>query len=93
MGQTGRRSIATHILAVKIGLATVHFHGFGVALAGSWNTWVNNPIYQRMSNARKVPSRASSQTSGGGVSNQVMPFSVILKTVAPTRVALGLGSM
>jgi hypothetical protein len=29
----------------------------------------------------------------GGVSSQAMPLSVILKTVAPTRVALGLGSM
>jgi hypothetical protein len=26
---------------VKIGLATVHFHDFGVARAGPWNTWVN----------------------------------------------------
>jgi hypothetical protein len=26
---------------VKIGLATVHFRGFGVARAGPWNTWVN----------------------------------------------------
>jgi hypothetical protein len=34
MGQTGRRSIATHILAVKIALAAAHFHGFGVAPAG-----------------------------------------------------------
>jgi hypothetical protein len=41
MGQTGRRSIATHILAVKIALAATHFHGVGVALAGPWNTWVN----------------------------------------------------
>src|SRR5215203_2130320 len=41
MGQTGRRSIATHILAVKIALATTHFHGFGVAHQGPWNTSVN----------------------------------------------------
>src|SRR5215208_8496215 len=41
MGQTGRRSIATHILAVKIALAAAHFHGFGVAHAGPWVTWVN----------------------------------------------------
>jgi hypothetical protein len=41
MGQTGRRSIATHILAVKIAFATAHFHSFGVALAGPWNTSVN----------------------------------------------------
>jgi hypothetical protein len=38
MGQTGRRSIATHILAVKIVSAAAHFHSFGVALAGPWNT-------------------------------------------------------
>jgi hypothetical protein len=38
MGQTGRRSIATHILAVKIALAAAHFHGFGVAQQGPWNT-------------------------------------------------------
>jgi hypothetical protein len=38
MGQTGRRSITTHILAVKIDLAAAHFHSFGVALAGPWNT-------------------------------------------------------
>jgi hypothetical protein len=36
--------------------------------------------------------RESAQTSGG-VLSQAMPLSVILKTVAPTRVALGLGSM
>src|SRR5918994_4453469 len=41
MGQTGRRSIATHILAVKIVSAAAHFHGFGVARQGPWNTWVN----------------------------------------------------
>jgi hypothetical protein len=38
MGQTGRRSLATHILAVKIVSAAAHFHSFGVALAGPWNT-------------------------------------------------------
>jgi hypothetical protein len=38
MGQTGRRSIATHILAVKIALAAAHFHSVGVALAGPWDT-------------------------------------------------------
>src|ERR687889_460988 len=43
MGQTGRRSIATHILAVKIALGRLHFHGFGVARLGSWVTWVNTP--------------------------------------------------
>ena len=42
MGQTGRRSIATHILAVKIVSAAAHFHGFGVARQGPWNTWVNS---------------------------------------------------
>src|ERR671911_1441017 len=42
MGQTGRRSIATHILAVKIALAAAHFHGFGVARQGPWITWVNS---------------------------------------------------
>jgi len=26
---------------VKIAFATAHFHSFGVALAGPWNTWVN----------------------------------------------------
>src|ERR671920_2391099 len=41
MGQTGRRSIATHILAVKIALGRLHFHGFGVARQGPWITWVN----------------------------------------------------
>src|SRR5215211_264884 len=41
MGQTGRRSIATHILAVKIGLAEAHLHSFGVARQGPWITWVN----------------------------------------------------
>src|ERR671910_39238 len=40
MGQTGRRSIATHILAVKIDLAAAHFHGFGVARQGPWITWL-----------------------------------------------------
>jgi hypothetical protein len=28
---------------VKIGLATAHFHGFGVARAGSWNTVEKSP--------------------------------------------------
>ncbi len=37
--------------------------------------------------------REPPQSPGGGVLSQVMPPSVILKTVAPTRVALGLGSM
>jgi hypothetical protein len=32
MGQTGRRSIATHILAVKIRSLGSYFHSFGVAL-------------------------------------------------------------
>jgi hypothetical protein len=41
MGQTGRRSIATHILAVKIALAAAYFHGFGVARLGPWVTSVN----------------------------------------------------
>jgi hypothetical protein len=41
MGQTGRRSLATHILAVKIAWRAAHFHGFGVARQGPWNTWVN----------------------------------------------------
>jgi hypothetical protein len=41
MGQTGRRSIATHILAVKIALvAAAHFDGFGVARQGPWITRV-----------------------------------------------------
>jgi hypothetical protein len=35
----------------------------------------------------------SPQSPGGGVLSQAMPLSVILKTVAPTKVALGLGSM
>jgi hypothetical protein len=26
---------------VKIALAAAHFHGFGVARQGPWNTWVN----------------------------------------------------
>src|SRR5215212_5664197 len=43
MGQTGRRSIATHILAVKIALAAAHFHSFGVSPQGPWNTSVNMP--------------------------------------------------
>src|SRR3712207_4992907 len=34
MGQTGRRSSATHILTVKIALAVAHFHRFGVARRG-----------------------------------------------------------
>jgi hypothetical protein len=41
MGQTGRRSIATHILAVKIVSAAAHLHGLGVAPQGPWDTWVN----------------------------------------------------
>src|SRR5215211_7609123 len=41
MGQTGRRSIATHILAVKIVSAVALFHSFGVARQGPWVTWVN----------------------------------------------------
>jgi hypothetical protein len=41
MGQTGRRSIATHILAVKMALAAAHFHGFGVTRQGPWITSVN----------------------------------------------------
>jgi hypothetical protein len=41
MGQTGRRSIATHILAVKIVLAAARFHGFGVTRQRPWITWVN----------------------------------------------------
>src|SRR5215213_4955133 len=47
MGQTGRRSIATHILAVKIALAAAHFHGFGVARQGPWVTWVNKSRNRR----------------------------------------------
>ena len=38
MGQTGRRSIATHILAVKIALAAAHFHSAGAALTGLWDS-------------------------------------------------------
>jgi hypothetical protein len=41
MGQTGRRSIATYILAVKIVLAAARFHGFGVARQRPWITRVN----------------------------------------------------
>src|SRR5215211_8377867 len=41
MGQTGRRSLATHILAVKIDSAVALFHSFGVARQGPWITWVN----------------------------------------------------
>src|SRR5215204_3603165 len=44
MGQTGRRSLATHILAVKIALGRLHFHGFGVARQGSWVTSVNKAL-------------------------------------------------
>src|SRR5215208_169414 len=44
MGQTGRRSIATHILAVKIALTVAHFHGFGVARQGPWVTSVNRVL-------------------------------------------------
>jgi hypothetical protein len=32
------REHATHILAVKIAMAAAHFHGFGVAREGPWNT-------------------------------------------------------
>src|SRR5215216_6012601 len=28
---------------VKIVLGAAHFHGFGVARAGPWSTWVNRP--------------------------------------------------
>jgi hypothetical protein len=49
MGQTGRRSIATHILAVKIALAAAHFHDFGVARQGPWNTWVNKGKKKQLS--------------------------------------------
>ena len=48
MGQTGRRSLATHILAVKIALATAHFHDFGVARQGPWNTGVNKAWQMQM---------------------------------------------
>src|SRR5918995_4715487 len=41
MGQTGRRSIATYILAVKIALGRLHFHSFGVARQGPRVTRVN----------------------------------------------------
>jgi hypothetical protein len=51
MGQTGRRSIATHILAVKIALTVAHFHGFGVARQGPWITWVNR-LYRRCTSIR-----------------------------------------
>src|SRR5215204_4335245 len=44
MGQTGQRSIATYILAVKIALAAAHFHGFGVARQGPWITSVNKAV-------------------------------------------------
>jgi hypothetical protein len=27
---------------VRIAFTTAHFHSFGVALAGPWNTWVND---------------------------------------------------
>ena len=37
------RSIATHILAVKIALAAAYFHGFGVARLGPWVTSENSP--------------------------------------------------
>jgi len=56
-------------------------------------TPVNNPINQRMSNARKVPSEHQLRPPAQVFSNQAMPSSVILNTVVPTRVALGLGSM
>src|SRR5215217_566680 len=46
MGQTGRRSIATHILAVEIVWAAAHFHSIGVARQGPWNTWVNKLLGQ-----------------------------------------------
>jgi hypothetical protein len=49
MGQTARRSIATHILAVKMALAAAHFHGFGVARQGPWITSVNNPSFSHSS--------------------------------------------
>jgi hypothetical protein len=41
MGQTGRRSLATHILAAKIALAAAHFHDFGVARPRPLTTWVD----------------------------------------------------
>ena len=48
MGQTGRRSIATYILAVKIALAVAHFHGFGVGRARAMVTsWVNKALGMR----------------------------------------------
>jgi hypothetical protein len=61
MGQTGRRSIATHILAVKIALAAAHFHDFGVARQGPWNTWVN--IGQEEATVLKVKGKESEVTS------------------------------
>ena len=70
MGQTGQRSIATHILAVKIALGRLHFHGFGVARQGPWVTWVNkshkkrsgsapNPVATALSRARSKTRTAS----------------------------------
>jgi hypothetical protein len=30
---------------LRIVWAEAHFHGFGVARQGPWNTWVNKPAY------------------------------------------------
>jgi hypothetical protein len=60
MGQTGRRSIATHILAVKIALAEAHFQSFGVARAGPWNTSVNKGVRGRAGTLGPSPNQLSS---------------------------------
>jgi hypothetical protein len=33
---------------VKIALTAVHFHGFGVARQGPWNTWVNKGSWESL---------------------------------------------
>ncbi len=62
---------------------------YGLCALSSW------PLAKRSApySARQCGYRASPQSPGGGVFSQAMPLSVILKTVAPTRVALGLGSI
>jgi hypothetical protein len=40
---------------VKIALATAHFHGFGVARAGPWNTWVNKSSKRKSRGAVRSP--------------------------------------
>jgi hypothetical protein len=75
MGQTGRRSITTHILAVKIASAEAHLHGFGVARQGPWVTSVNRFVTKGGFESSRFYKRPSDTLlPEGDVSSKVQVF-------------------